>query len=360
MVERNALCHCGSGKKYKKCCLIQEELQQHSNNLDTDIAIKKMISSQIKESNTKHCLHPKQNECSGGIVNAHSIQNNRILNAISHKGIVKMIKPQITNGIMLAKMSDVGRGQATTFSGFCGFHDKVTFQPIEDCPYQGTNQQTFLLAYRAFAFDYHAKYQQAHATKSAIERHSQSESALYKKFIHDNEFALSNLNRVKEQFDQSIITADYDVINGLELKLPGCARIAVCSSYWLKYDLVGNKINNDSCDDGNQFKYVFVNIFPQDAFTYVNISWLKGDDDYFDKFRYQLNSLQIQDQLRILNNLIPLYSENFALHPELWNSYTKIQKEELESVFSQVYAVSPHDLTKNRRYDLFKDLSSST
>lgn len=53
-----------------------------------------------------------------------------------------------------------GRKIATTFSGFCEYHDKITFQDIEDCEFQGSDKQIFLFTYRTFAWHYHKKLQQ--------------------------------------------------------------------------------------------------------------------------------------------------------------------------------------------------------
>lgn len=81
-IGRNDPCPCGSGKKYKKCCLnksveqrLAEAVARSSNNLKN-------------EAHIKQCLHPNKNECDEKIIKAHAIQNNRILNKISEKGMV--------------------------------------------------------------------------------------------------------------------------------------------------------------------------------------------------------------------------------------------------------------------------------
>lgn len=47
----------------------------------------------------------------------------------------------------------VGLKQASTFTGFCGRHDDVTFAPLEKRPFEGTDEQIFLLAYRVLCLE---------------------------------------------------------------------------------------------------------------------------------------------------------------------------------------------------------------
>jgi uncharacterized protein YecA (UPF0149 family) len=44
-IPRNSLCTCGSGKKYKKCCLIRVEEQ-----IDRQLEVRSMIEELSKES----------------------------------------------------------------------------------------------------------------------------------------------------------------------------------------------------------------------------------------------------------------------------------------------------------------------
>ena len=51
----------------------------------------------------------------------------------------------------------VGINQASTFSGFCGRHDNLTFAPLEDAPFTATDEQCFLLGYRAVCRELYQK-----------------------------------------------------------------------------------------------------------------------------------------------------------------------------------------------------------
>lgn len=81
-IGRNSPCPCGSGLKYKKCCLNKTEEQKLGE------AISASMLNIKNEARIKRCLHPKQDECQGKIVKAHAIQNNRILNKLAENGMV--------------------------------------------------------------------------------------------------------------------------------------------------------------------------------------------------------------------------------------------------------------------------------
>ncbi len=136
-IGRNAPCPCGSGKKYKKCCLNKGKEQYLAE------AIMYSFQNIKRESQIKRCLHPNSSECSDRIVKAHAIQNNRILNKIGESGMVVTMDGTMHH---LFQTSDVkGRSIATTFTGFCSYHDKTVFQEIEDKEFVASKKQIFHL-----------------------------------------------------------------------------------------------------------------------------------------------------------------------------------------------------------------------
>ena len=72
-IGRNETCPCGSGKKHKKCCLSKTETDKYFE------AIVESSSNLKRESKIKHYIHPDKSQCTGNIIKAHAIQNNRIL-----------------------------------------------------------------------------------------------------------------------------------------------------------------------------------------------------------------------------------------------------------------------------------------
>jgi hypothetical protein len=85
------------------------------------------------------------------IIKAHTVQRSGGLTRIARQGHVYTLDP---GGAELAKTSMlsprlIGVNNASTFTGFCNFHDTKTFEPVEKRPFKGNEQQVFLLGYRA-------------------------------------------------------------------------------------------------------------------------------------------------------------------------------------------------------------------
>lgn len=145
-IGRNDPCWCGSGKKYKKCHYGRESMEKQS-----PFSAEKQL---IKNYSKKYCLHPgaSENECNGYIVKAHTIQRSGGLSKIAENGHVLAFRPNMktlieTGGKILPK--PLGIRKASTFTGFCEYHDSSTFERIEKHPFKTEKEQCFLLSYRA-------------------------------------------------------------------------------------------------------------------------------------------------------------------------------------------------------------------
>ena len=103
------------------------------------------------------CLHPDApTGCSNTIIKAHTIQKSGGLARIADEGRVLRIEffDNLTGGgLPEYRPKLVGMGQASTFTGFCGTHDRDTFAPLERQPFAGTDEQVFLLGYRALCHE---------------------------------------------------------------------------------------------------------------------------------------------------------------------------------------------------------------
>ena len=60
-IGRNAPCYCGSGRKYKRCCL-----EKDGKKLATSIM--NSVDNLKNEARIKQCLHPNKEECDKKII----------------------------------------------------------------------------------------------------------------------------------------------------------------------------------------------------------------------------------------------------------------------------------------------------
>lgn len=358
-IGRNEPCPCNSGKKYKKCHGSLEEQPL----LDPTLPIDSAINKRMNEARIKQCIHPKTEECQGKIVVAHSIQNNRILNKIGRNGEVYMLKHTATKTSSRTRFKLVGRGQATTFTGFCSYHDKSLFQPIEDTAYQGTEQQQFLFAYRTFAFEYHKKLE----AKKAITNASKIKPSLIKDdyflgYMEGHDLAIRDIEYHKQKFDEALIQGQYGIVETLELKFEGESPISVCSGFFLEYELNGKPASCLPKSD-EMAKLLMFNVIPQEGHMVVLFSWLYEYRDIYKDFREQLLSLTPTQQLQVINNIIPAYCENVVYNPDYIDGWEQSQKEEFErkyhSNLRNPFVPEKRNLLSESSHNLFKGITVS-
>jgi hypothetical protein len=105
----------------------------------------------------RRCLAPGMT-CKSSAIQSHSLQNSRVLDLLARAGHVKALGKRIHKEAgPVIRFEDVGRNQATTFTGFCSKHDSEIFKPIDDNAFRPTDSQhLFLTAYRAVAMELHA------------------------------------------------------------------------------------------------------------------------------------------------------------------------------------------------------------
>ena len=348
-IQRNDSCPCGSGKKYKHCCISKEDNEEYRKSLFGKRDFDKAISKRL----LKQCIHPNQNECSENIVKAHSIQNNKILNRIAEEGEVITLKYK---SFPFASGSMTGRKIATTFSGFCGYHDKTTFQIIEDRIFTGSEEQLFLFAYRAFALEYHRKMEEVKSfTNQFKELPSIIEKPELYKYYSELKLGLEDNDYVKSIFDEALNTNEHSCLHSLIWEIPEQICFAVTTAFALEFDVKGKRINDFKANV--RLKNIYLNIFPTDDKAYCIISWLEEDDNAYSAFEKQFIKLSNKDKETFINNLLPIYTENIVIGPRLWRSWGEEKQEAFLSLFNMSTFIQPTghiNLLNETSYDFFE------
>ncbi|EGT0000964.1 hypothetical protein I9Y31_003295 [Clostridium perfringens] len=319
-ISRNDICPCGSGKKYKKCCI--------NNEYDIDFLNPNNFFKNYKyirkNSRIKQCLHPNNEECSEKIIGAHSIQNNKILKRISTNGQVYMPCPKNDNPFL--PMSKWGRKEATVFTGFCGYHDNEIFKPIENENFDKSNYHIFLYIYRCFALEYHKKMESVNMKNILINK-IPSKTNDIQNIFSGSELSINDLDECKKEFDNALITKNYDILSNLVWEFDHPIKFAASGFTILDKDLKGNTLQ-DLRDKTKKLNHVFVTIFPEGEKTYCIIAWLKSNDDLFKGYKEQISNLNITQQKVYINNLLPIITENITINPEAWDNLEQFKKDE--------------------------------
>ncbi|WP_176525723.1 SEC-C metal-binding domain-containing protein [Priestia megaterium] len=343
-------CPCGSGKRYKACCFNKKDKEiPYDKMFNSESFLNYYIQKRVEANKIKQCLHPNKSECKGKIKEAHSIQNNRILSKLSEEQHVAVLKAGVDINGIIADLSDKSKNKATTFTGFCDYHDTKLFREIEVKDFDPkSNEQKFLFGYRALALELHKK-QEMLATFQNVFADRPSLTKVNEFIINYRlkQLALKDLKEYKEIFDGILLECKFSRINSYVIEFNYEIDFAICSGFNLEYDLEGKQMNNIYSTEDERIKMIFLNIFPANNKSYFIFSWLKEEDYFFVDFIEQLKSLGLNQFQNYINNLLPFYSENFVLSPRLWNKYDRRQKKELLNKFLSDFPNNPEEALFN-------------
>lgn len=146
-------CWCGSGSRFQGC--------HRGRDKEARLGIEDLRRS-IERTMRRHrraCLHPRAgSECSSPGTFAHSIQLAE-LRKIATKGHVLGFTPSLPERLRDGRFEPrlIGIKDASTFTGFCNRHDSDAFTAVETAPFSGSDEQLFLLSYRALCLELFAK-----------------------------------------------------------------------------------------------------------------------------------------------------------------------------------------------------------
>ncbi|AXW87171.1 hypothetical protein AU509_04250 [Lonsdalea britannica] len=360
------------------------------------IEFNKLLSQNQKEASIKACLRAGDDKlkCSGKIIHAHSIQRGKILESIAdvsgenegkiyHLGLA----PAEDMQSMQPEFKLQGIKKFSTFTGFCGGHDKAIFQPIEDVAFSATNKQLNIYAYRAAAKELHSileskafcevllgdklnvndfpahfqmtlpqiKSGEIKVPDFILEAMLQGEKNHQIRVLHMQcEHSISELQQICEELTDTIEREESLGFEHVYHVLDGAFLVACCASFIPYFDHDGNRIISkqeeqrmarSSAASNAEIKNVMLNVFPEGDKTHVIFTFSKGNQSFKASIE---RLLKLEDEaLKIgLSNIALNYVENSAYGPKYIND--NFSPEQIKHI-AEVFAVSVFDRSKFRR-----------
>lgn len=322
-LSRNDPCWCGSGYKYKRCHLNRDRQEP--------LAVSEVGDQLRKLYNKSYCLAPPQlaNECSGTIVKAHTVPKSGSLRKIERSGHVcsfwphyeDLVKPdsELTAQLM-------GVNKASTFTGFCSFHDNDIFSAIDNQSFSDTQEQSFLLSYRALSRELFTKkyasslvdlMQQTDRGRSLVEqRRMQSIISAYTEGIA---LGLRDLEYYKAEHDKILLAKDYTSIRSLIFKLEIPPPIMCSSTVYPEQDFNGIQFQELANPHRIPSAISFTSFHGGNCGIIV-FTWLSICDAICIPFTGSLRDLPAD---RLTDGLIRFffeYSENLHIKPDWWEN----------------------------------------
>ena len=152
-LDADSECWCGSGSPFRAC--------RRGRDQEGRLRLEELRES-VERTMRRHrrgCLHPMAGpECEETGASARSIQRAE-LRKIAERGHVLAFTPTLPERLRDGRFEPrrIGISNASTFTGFCNRHDGQLFARLETAPFLGTDEQLFLLAYRALCMELFAK-----------------------------------------------------------------------------------------------------------------------------------------------------------------------------------------------------------
>lgn len=235
---------------------------------------------------------------------------------------------------VIVKPKLYGINRASTFTGFCGKHDKTIFSPIEDETFNVTKETIFLLGYRALAREHYTKL--AQRGSEPILRQADKGKTTEEQFEHQKELdmhyelvnaGIRDLENQKRKFDEILVNDNYNDIEGFVVEFGEIPNIMCSSGLTLEYDYSGT-ILQDLSDLNRYMSSICLNIINSNNKGYVVFTWHKDSSDVCHRF---IDSLRFYPENRITDAIIRLCFkfENIYLSPDWWESIPDNKRKKL-------------------------------
>jgi len=282
-----------------------------------------------------------EHECSGGIINAHTVSKSSSLKAIARNGHVLKISVELKVNIApKIKLSEVGINSASTFTGFCAAHDKKLFSPIEDQPFKPVPPHCFLITYRSISKEIFSK---EYASKSfdfmrILDRgKSLSEQVAIQEASallgNANLLTTTDLKYIKSKLDSMLISDDYTDLNYVVFTLESPPPIMGSAIVGPTFDFDGYEAQKISSISDDIPDYMSINAFASEDKGFIVLSWLSEHSQTCRKLvRQFLDKKLTADSLAAFMILL---IENFYISPNWWQSLDNGTQSLIKNMYSQ-------------------------
>ena len=353
-IGRNELCWCGSGRKYKHCHLYRSQ--------ETPVPVHEIQAKISKVYNRRYCLHPQAGKqtCKGDIIRAHSVQKSGGLKRIARNGHVYNFIPNLmdtSNKLNVHEPKLIGVQSASTFTGFCGFHDNKTFEPIEKHPFQSGQHHAFLLGYRALCRELFLK----KANLELVPYHrnfdkgkSQADQIEIQKTINSVEYGIdvgvNFMQHHKNAYDEVLLNSDFSQFRYYAIEIAHTPSFLCSAITQPQYDFNGNLLQNVTIENIHLlFDHITFSIIATDYGGVIIFGWL-GKSNSAKKFIKSLNAIPDDLLPDAITRFTFEYFENVYVSPEWWDSLDDVAQQKL--VFRQMTETSPD---RRRTAECLKD-----
>lgn len=286
------------------------------------LELKKAISDFKKTGRITECFcHDKEN-CKGDIKQSHSIQRNGRLSIIEgnvngNQVIYTFTEMEHDENHFYKSLRPIGKGIASTFFGFCDYHDTTLFSSIENFPFDNSDKHCFLHSYRAFAHSYHRKKEELKAYKTNSNYTKMIPNKMLTDMIEGAEIGVMEGEILKIKLDELLEKQEYDGLEYLIYILPEKYPIA-CSSQISPYCSYNGTQMNNHMDSNILYSHIMLTVLPDNKQTIIIFACFP-DDEKGVLFLDELDKLYPFYLEKAISSILISFAENTFFAPALWN-----------------------------------------
>lgn len=267
-VNKNQPCYCGSKRKYKNC---HGKPGGH-----TTLRLGELYDVRDASYSEERCLDVLAGvNCSDKIVSAHSLQKNGTLSVIASNNCVYNFDPHFKQSkIECPYLMNIET--ASAWPMFCEKHDRETFLPIEDKPFQATDEQVFLFAYRALCWELYSKQAEV-VCKRRLEPLGQKDFfGQGATTLAEAMAGLDRIEQVKRRYDKMLLRNDYSSVEYCLFSCNTTPEIATSGFFAPGLDLKGNVFPPPRMVPPPPYRLA-LSVIPASDGGFVLLSWLRND-----------------------------------------------------------------------------------
>lgn len=308
----------------------------------------RLLSKRAKnEIKIEECFYHKTEECRGQIKKTHSIQKKGRLSLLEGNYNGNQVIFSFANRIqnennLIIDLVPIGKNEASTFFGFCDYHDSKLFSSIENEEFDGSLKHCFLHSYRSFAHSFlRSKEELRLFEEGMLNRIIQDNILIIPKGINEIRNDFIDLSKKKKLIDESIENSNYNIFYYYQIKLNGLFPFA-CSSIIQPPRSISNKIVNDFKNPNEPLTDIILTVLPDKRNTIIIFAAFSNDKKAI-SFIEELSTLPNQKLKVALTSLLISCTENTFFSPNIWLKLGKHGRKQLLKELNK-YIQSPNKI----------------
>lgn len=219
--------------------------------------------------------------------------------------------------------------------GFCSYHDNALFEPIESSSFTLNDEASFLLAFRALAYEYLTKKNSIKTIEIQrnIDRGKDFQAQVYiQNYLHTylagTERGMKDVEGWKAQYDKLFLSKDFSSMPHYAVEFDGKLPFVCCGGFHPEIDFEGNILQIISRGD-LEFEHVCLNVSVIGEKSFLAFGWHGNNDGPAQQFVKSFKSIKNTEKANAALILAVEQLENTYFNPAWWDKLSGANREHL-------------------------------